>query len=481
MIAILLGLVAVLSVVVSTSGKPKPPLANPPRWYQTTLSKRIEFLKNGRAILGDARKRYGKQPYRLIVDTGECLILPPEYAATIRNSMDLSFAKAIEKNFSGHVSGFEMYAVLLHERRLVQNVVKDQLTKYLKWRETIIADSILQLIARLSTRVFLGDTMCRNTAWLEASKAYTVASFTMILKMTALPSSLKFLVPWFSSEAKNVFKHGDTCRAILTPLLAERRALKAEARRNGKPEPVFNDMIDWFEQKSGGKGYDPALFQIALSFVAIHTTSELLTHAITLLANEPHYVAALREEIVRVLTAVGLTKAALANLTLMDSALKESQRYRPAAFLTMRRQAQRTVVLPNGLVINKGEQIAVDGFNMSDPNVYPDPHRYDIYRYQRMRASTDRATVSQSHLVSTGPNNLSFGHGAQGCPGRFFAANEMKIALCHLLLKYDWELAEGTDLESRFLFGETEALWKGNRLRFRRRREEIDLEGLAYV
>ena len=201
-----------------------------------------------------------------------------------------------------------------------------------EWRETVIADSILQLIARLSTRVFLGDTMCRNTAWLEASKAYTVASFTMILKMTALPSSLKFLVPWFSSEAKNVFKHGATCRAILTPLLAQRRALKAEASRNGKPEPAFNDMIDWFEQKSGGKGYDPALFQIALSFVAIHTTSELLTHAITLLANEPHYVAALREEIVRVLTADGLTKAALANLTLMDSALKESQRYRPAAF-----------------------------------------------------------------------------------------------------------------------------------------------------
>ncbi|KAI2479959.1 cytochrome P450 monooxygenase [Pyrenophora tritici-repentis] len=418
--------------------------------------------------------------------------------------MDLSFAKAIKKNFSGHVSSFEMYAVLLHEKRLVQSVVQDQLTKYLnvltkplseeathaldvifgqdaEWKETVIAESILQLIARLSTRVFLGDTMCRNTAWLEASKAYTVASFTMILKMTALLSSVKFLVPWFSSEAKNVFKHGATCREILTPLLTQRRALRAEARRNGKPEPVFNDMIDWFEQKSGGKGYDPALFQFALSFVAIHTTSELLTHAITLLANEPQYVEALREEIVRVLTADGLTKAALANLTLMDSALKESQRYRPAAFLTMRRQARRTVVLPDGLVINKGEQIAVDGFNMSDPTVYPDAHKYDIYRYQRMRADADGATVSQAHLVSTGPNHLSFGHGAQGCPGRFFAANEMKIALCHLLLKYDWELGEGTDLEARLLFSETEALNKANKLRFRRRKEELGLDGLVYA
>ena len=49
--------------------------------------------------------------------------------------MDLSFAQAIENNFSGHVSGFEMYAVLLHEQRLVQNVVKDQLTKYLSKKQ----------------------------------------------------------------------------------------------------------------------------------------------------------------------------------------------------------------------------------------------------------------------------------------------------------------------------------------------------------
>lgn len=135
MMAILLGVMVVLWIAIGTSKKPKLPLANPPRWYQTTLSKRIEFLKNGRAILGDTRRRYGKQPYRLIVDTGECLILPPEYAAMIRNNMDLSFAKAIEKNFSGHVSGFEMYAVLLHEKRLVQTVVQDQLTKYLSKKQ----------------------------------------------------------------------------------------------------------------------------------------------------------------------------------------------------------------------------------------------------------------------------------------------------------------------------------------------------------
>ena len=95
MVTISLGVMVVLSAVVMTSGKSKPPLANPPRWYQTALFKRLEFQQNGRAIMSEARRRYGKQLYRLITDTGECLILPPEYAATIRNSMDLSFAEAV--------------------------------------------------------------------------------------------------------------------------------------------------------------------------------------------------------------------------------------------------------------------------------------------------------------------------------------------------------------------------------------------------
>lgn len=95
-ITISLGIVVVLSFIAIT-GKSKIPLANPPRWNQITLSKQIEFLKNGRAIMNEARKRYGKQPYRLIVDSGEVLILPPAYSVTIRNEMNLSFSKTMDK------------------------------------------------------------------------------------------------------------------------------------------------------------------------------------------------------------------------------------------------------------------------------------------------------------------------------------------------------------------------------------------------
>jgi cytochrome P450 len=43
------------------------------------------------------------------------------------------------------------------------------------------------------------------------------------------------------------------------------------------------------------------------------------------------------------------------------------------------------------------------------------------------------------HFVSTSPEHMAFGFGKHSCPGRFFAAIEVKIALCHILLKYDFK------------------------------------------
>jgi hypothetical protein len=54
-------------------------------------------MKDGRKTIHDARKRYGRQPYRVLTDTGELLVLPPDYSITIRNENGLSFGTAIEK------------------------------------------------------------------------------------------------------------------------------------------------------------------------------------------------------------------------------------------------------------------------------------------------------------------------------------------------------------------------------------------------
>lgn len=107
----------------------------------------------------------------------------------------------------------------------------------------------------------------------------------------------------------------------------------------------------------------------------------------------------------------------------------------------MHREVTKPVTLSNGLELPEGSRIAVSCHRMRDSSVYLDPNRFDGNRYLRMRESLGAGNDGAAHFVSTSPEHLGFGHGQHACPGRFFAANEVKIILCHLLLKYDWRLA----------------------------------------
>ncbi|KAL6409164.1 ent-kaurene oxidase [Ilyonectria robusta] len=108
---------------------------------------------------------------------------------------------------------------------------------------------------------------------------------------------------------------------------------------------------------------------------------------------------------------------------------------------SMGRMATQDVKLPNGETLRKGQRCLVDTSQMRDADIYEKPDEFDAYRFERMR--NDAAKQNQAHLVSTGLAHLGFGHGQHACPGRFFAANEIKVALCHLIMKYDWKLAPG--------------------------------------
>lgn len=138
----------------------------------------------------------------------------------------------------------------------------------------------------------------------------------------------------------------------------------------------------------------------------------------------------------------------------------------------MHRAALQDMQLPNGMRIHKGDRVFVDIPHMRDPNIYESPDTYDMYRFYRMRCQPDQAL--KAPLVHTSPEHLAFGHGAQACPGRFFAAILSKVVLSHLLLKYDWKLAPDSDLTS-LAIGLTKRINPKLKLLFRRRNEEFEL------
>lgn len=147
----------------------------------------------------------------------------------------------------------------------------------------------------------------------------------------------------------------------------------------------------------------------------------------------------------------------------------------------MPRIALAPVAIPGtDIVIPKGGRVSVSSLLHHDPAVYKNPLEYNIHRFSDMR---DGENDAQSHFVSTGPASLGFGHGNHACPGRFFAANELKIALCYLLINYDWDIVKEdgkVDIRAEEI-GFTANVNMTAKIRYRKRAPgavEIDLDAL---
>lgn len=107
----------------------------------------------------------------------------------------------------------------------------------------------------------------------------------------------------------------------------------------------------------------------------------------------------------------------------------------------MGRIASERIMLSDGTIIPKGQSILVDSSKMWDSEVHPvSPETWDGYRFVRMRG--DPKKQDRAQLVATSAEHIAFGYGMHACPGRFFAANEIKIALIGILLRYDLKLIE---------------------------------------
>ncbi|KAG4271066.1 hypothetical protein FPRO04_11294 [Fusarium proliferatum] len=469
------------------------PLANPPESLFGTSKTRRSFVKLSREILAKARGLFPNEPFRLITDWGEVLILPPEFADEIRNDPRLSFSKAAMQDNHAGIPGFETVALVGREDQLIQKVARKQLTKHLspepsltlqkkntEWRAMRLKPAILDIIARISSRIYLGDQLCRNEAWLKITKTYTTNFYTASTNLRMFPRSIRPLAHWFLPECRKLRQERKDAVGIITPLIERRRELRRAAIAAGQPLPVFHDAIDWSEQEAeaagSGSAFDPVIFQLTLSLLAIHTTYDLLQQTMIDLGRHPEYIEPLRQEVVQLLREEGWKKTTLFKMKLLDSAIKESQRMKPGSIVTMRRYVTEDITLSSGLILKKGTRLNVDNRRLDDPKIYENPDVYNPYRFFDMRSEAGKDHGAQ--LVSTGSNHMGFGHGQHSCPGRFFAANEIKVALCHILVKYDWKLCPDTETkpDTRGMIAKsspvTDILIK------RRQSVELDLEAI---
>ncbi|KAI1076229.1 cytochrome P450 [Whalleya microplaca] len=278
-------------------------------------------------------------------------------------------------------------------------------------------------------------------------------------------------------------------RACL-PFIKERLEQTAKLRA----DPGFSwvppqDGLQWIIDECYATG-DPTQLNplrvthrlVFMNDISMHSTSYTVQNLILdLAAADPShgYIEALRAESARVLKEAGgsWTRQAVTKLELVDSTIRESMRLCPFNSVGL----SRTVIDPHGIMVQQGEStwnipygtvltVPVEPIHHDD-SIYPSARQFQPFRFAQPGAARDIIDCAVSASANEGDHAakadrpvpaiaktdskqkksatiddtfLGFGFGKHACPGRFFALNELKIFVAHIVLHYDIEhLVEG--------------------------------------
>ncbi|KAJ7258282.1 cytochrome P450 [Mycena rebaudengoi] len=321
-----------------------------------------------------------------------------------------------------------------------------RLTMFWEWQLIQVLPTAVQVVARTSNRLFVGLPLCREPEYLQLNIDYAFAVFVRGVMINLLPGFVKPIFGPLLSMRKSSLRHA---LKFLGPLIDERLAKENEHGRDWPDRP--NDLISWLlDFAEGAERTTPAL-ALRVLFVnmsAIHTSSTAIAAALYDLVVHPEYILSMREEAECVVAEKGWTKAALGKMHKIDSFLRESQRRNNNGPITL----PRIVVAKDGFTFSDGTTIPYGSFLSVAATVHFDPANYDRadvfdgFRFSRMREEFEgvgndhpgeRTSVFNRQMVSTAHDHLPFGHGCHVCPGRFFAAMELKAMLAHILANYD--------------------------------------------
>lgn len=331
-----------------------------------------------------------------------------------------------------------------------------------QWQEVCVFDSIIRIVARGSNRVFVGAPFCRDQELLDIAMKWAQLMPMSASVLKHMPSMMRPLL----APVVTFFNHRYARKyvKIISPEVRRRQAI-SRAGKADKPNDFLQWTVDLAETSALESERDVttiALRLLVVNFAAIHTSTFTVTNAIfDLVCSNPTNIAQIKEEVHTALAANSgkWDKGVLQRLIKLDSSMRESSRL--GSFLSS--GIARKVIAPDGLTAPNdthcpyGSTIAVptNGIH-NDATIYAGAADFKPFRFVEMRGSAaipdeaDPTSVSKkdtSHLIKNA--NLSFvslstqyhpfGYGRHACPGRFFAANELKLLLAYMFQNYEFE------------------------------------------
>lgn len=282
--------------------------------------------------------------------------------------------------------------------------------------------------------------MSRNDAYIDCIISFTMNVWYSVPDIRWYPEMLRWMTKYISPRVRKVHQSLATMKQLIEPIVAQNLKHIAEDESTAPHNMCLWNLKNSTTTQRSNLDIQ-AQMQLSVSMASIHTTSMTVTNLIFDLAARPEYISPLLEEIRAVKateTTPYLSKSAMPRLKKLDSFIKESHRMSPISLLNMRRKIKQDIALHDGTLLPAGTHIAFPLNQVSyDKQLWGDPEVFDGFRCFKLRERAGNENRFQ--FVTTGVDNLDFGHGSHACPGRFFAANEIKTILIYLLENYEFK------------------------------------------
>ncbi|KAJ9144526.1 Cytochrome P450 [Pleurostoma richardsiae] len=411
-------------------------------------------------------EQYSKHNINYILNTfsGKRFVVAPKYFEEIRRAPDTHVSNLASNNELmqlGHTLHKRLMVDQYHfdipiRKSLTQSLgpklpdiveeAKLSLQQYIgeskDWTPHHMHDLAFDLVTRTANRLLFGPELARNEEFQKLSIDYTTIMFGGADMIRNYWGILKPIVMWLKTD---IYRAQALARQHLVPLLKARIALEdryvAEGRQAEWQKVKADDTIQWVLDVTPPEERDPYRLvyrMLHINIAAVHTSSVTFMDTFHCLSVLPEVQRELREEIEQVFRREGgWTKQTLTYLVKMDSFMTESMRLCVHSGVKMGRKTIKDWELSDGTKLPKGTYLFVNHLPLVlDQSSFDHPLDFDPWRMYKLRRKEGQA--NQHQFVMTSQTNLTFGHGKHACPGRFFAANEIKVLLALIIMKYEF-------------------------------------------
>jgi aspirochlorine biosynthesis cytochrome P450 monooxygenase len=220
----------------------------------------------------------------------------------------------------------------------------------------LAADLFSKVMHRTTSRILIGEELCRNEAYLKTSQTLTDSIFIHGLVMSMLPfrSSIRSIYDLFLTGF-HLRKIRKSMEIVLPVVQARYDEFQGADLVNEKHLAKHLDAIQWSLEysKENPKEHNPHWISLSLLhniWAGSAAPAALVTEMVFQVLMEPQYLELLRADAETAIGAHGFTDKALSDMALIDSWIREVNRVYPAGAVT----CARTVMNPEGFRFHDG-------------------------------------------------------------------------------------------------------------------------------